>query len=193
MSHLKINQEDTVRAALKSLADHDRSRESQTSARAIFAKRPKRQWNTGTTFGAFGLAAAASLVVLLMWPSVSVPPPRPPAAPQPAVKAGPVRLPEPMTVAVAEAKPEPPRPAKRVKRAAPKQAPREIVTDFFPLMDVPPPFERGQLLRVVVPVATMRTVGLPVSPERWSDRVQADVLVGEEGMARAIRFVSYEQ
>ncbi len=26
----------------------------------------------------------------------------------------------------------------------------------------------------------------------WEDRVQADVLVGEEGLARAIRFVRYE-
>ncbi len=35
----------------------------------------------------------------------------------------------------------------------------------------------------------MRTVGLPVSEDHLADRVQADVLVGEEGLPRAIRFV----
>jgi hypothetical protein len=69
-------------------------------------------------------------------------------------------------------------------------APREIVTDFFPLMDVAPPLGRGQLLRVAVPASEMRAVGLPVREEQLDETVQADVLVGEEGMARAIRFVS---
>ncbi len=71
--------------------------------------------------------------------------------------------------------------------------PREVVTDFFPLMDVAPPLGRGELLRVTVPASAMRSVGLPVREERLNDRVQADVLVGEEGMARAIRFVSFVQ
>jgi hypothetical protein len=35
----------------------------------------------------------------------------------------------------------------------------------------------------------MRSFGLPVSEERALDRVQADVLMGEDGIARAIRFV----
>ncbi len=60
-------------------------------------------------------------------------------------------------------------------------------------MDSPPPFERGEILRMVVPAATMRTVGLPVSEAHLADPVEADVLVGQEGLARAIRFVSYEQ
>jgi hypothetical protein len=67
--------------------------------------------------------------------------------------------------------------------------PREVATDFFPLTSSALPFERGQMLRVQLPAAAMRTVGLPVREERMSDPVQADVLVGEEGIARAIRFV----
>ena len=82
------------------------------------------------------------------------------------------------------------RPVRR--RTAPKPL-REIATEFFPLMDVPLPFERGELLHVIVPAATMRAVGLPVNEDRLADRVQADVLVGEEGLARAIRFLRYEQ
>ena len=67
------------------------------------------------------------------------------------------------------------------------------MTEFFPLLDVAPPFERGQLMRVTVPASTMREVGLPVNEDHLTDRVYADVLVGQEGLARAIRFVSYEQ
>jgi hypothetical protein len=69
---------------------------------------------------------------------------------------------------------------------------REVMTDFFPLMSPAPPFERGQMLRVQLPAAAMRTVGLPVREERMADPIQADVLVGEEGMPRAIRFVRFD-
>ncbi len=65
----------------------------------------------------------------------------------------------------------------------------ESATDFFPLMSPAPPFERGEILRVNVPASVMRTVGLPVQEERIGDRVQADIVVGEEGLPRAIRFV----
>lgn len=182
----KMSSQDPVRAALQALADHDRSRQSQTPAHIIYARHRPRKWNWGTALGAIGVAAAAMLAAIFMYPSPHVPAPRPPQPPQIAVA-------EPAPV-VLETKPEPqPLPVKHPKRVAPKEPPREVVTDFFPLMDVPPPFERGQLLRVVVPVATMRTVGLPVNPDRLSDRIQADVLIGDEGMARAIRFVSYEQ
>jgi hypothetical protein len=80
--------------------------------------------------------------------------------------------------------------AKRVPRPAPK--PQEIVTDFFPLMDPAPPLGRGQLLRVELPASAMQMVGLPVREDRLADSVEADVLVGEEGLPRAIRFVSFE-
>jgi hypothetical protein len=80
---------------------------------------------------------------------------------------------------------------KIAREAAPvsRPEPREVMTDFFPLTSSALPFERGQMWRVQLPAAAMRTVGLPVREERMSDPVQADVLVGEEGIARAIRFV----
>ncbi len=61
------------------------------------------------------------------------------------------------------------------------------------MLDVQPPFERGELVRVVVPAETMRSVGLPVREDHLTDMVQADVLVGQEGLARAIRFVGFEK
>ena len=69
----------------------------------------------------------------------------------------------------------------------------EIVTEFFPLMDPAPPFERGQLLRVELPASAMQIVGLPVREEYLAQPIHADVLVGEEGLPRAIRFVKIER
>jgi hypothetical protein len=71
--------------------------------------------------------------------------------------------------------------------------PRELATDFFPLTGIALPFEHGEVVRVTVPAATMLTVGLPVPEERMADPIQADVLIGEEGLARAIRFVRLQQ
>ena len=72
------------------------------------------------------------------------------------------------------------------------QAP-EIVTEFFPLMDPAPPFQRGRILRIELPASAMEMVGLPVHEQRRGDPVQADVLIGEEGLPRAIRFVKLER
>ena len=77
--------------------------------------------------------------------------------------------------------------------AAGTSEPVEIVTDFFPLMDPAPPFERGQLLRVELPASAMQMVGLPVREEFFAQPIHADVLVGEEGLPRAIRFVKIER
>jgi hypothetical protein len=81
-----------------------------------------------------------------------------------------------------------------VRKAPARRAPgREIMTDFFPLMDVAPPIGRGALVRVDLPAEAMRAVGLPVREDRLTDRVQADVLLSEDGMATAIRFVRVSQ
>jgi hypothetical protein len=66
--------------------------------------------------------------------------------------------------------------------------PREIATDFFPLVDFAPPVDDGELVRVSLPASAMREVGLPVREDRMTDRVQADVVVSH-GLATAIRFV----
>jgi hypothetical protein len=104
-----------------------------------------------------------------------------------------VRVPKPQTMEIAVV--TPPVPALGIAKAAPprvvrRKQPQEIVTEFYPLMEDPPPFERGELLRVSLPAAAMRSVGVPVSEDRLTELVQADVLVGQEGLARAIRFVN---
>jgi hypothetical protein len=64
-------------------------------------------------------------------------------------------------------------------------------TDFFPLAygDDQKPMERGQVIRVQMQRSALIAFGLPVNIERADTPVKADLLVGEDGMARAIRFV----
>ncbi len=65
----------------------------------------------------------------------------------------------------------------------------EIATEFFPLVNENALPERGQLRRVQVPRSTLINFGLPVNAERLEFPINADLLVGEDGGARAIRFV----
>jgi hypothetical protein len=49
-----------------------------------------------------------------------------------------------------------------------------------------PPFESGSLVRVDLPVAAVVALGLPV-PVPTAGVVQADIVVGQDGLARAVR------
>jgi hypothetical protein len=46
-----------------------------------------------------------------------------------------------------------------------------------------------QVVRVELPRSALQSFGLPVNAERAGERVKADVLLGHDGVARAIRFV----
>ena len=67
----------------------------------------------------------------------------------------------------------------------------EVATQFIPFMGVDSIFsdEPQQLVRVKLPRSALETFGLPVNRERAREPVQADLLVGEDGLIRAIRFV----
>jgi hypothetical protein len=67
----------------------------------------------------------------------------------------------------------------------------EIATGFFPLTYGGPPNlqEGGQMLRVELSRDAVARFGLPVNMDRTGERVKADVLVGSDGLAQAIRFV----
>ncbi len=178
--------EDRIVEALRALSEHDASREATPEVEArlrvqLQSRRRRRAWRQGAVWAtACTTAAAAALAVFLVVAN------RKPPAPAPVHEVA-----EQAVVAQPEAVPAP---AVKAARREPKSAthPREVVTDFFPLMYPAPPFERGQLLRVELPASAMQMVGLPVREDRLADPVQADVLVGEEGLPRAIRFVSFE-
>jgi hypothetical protein len=67
----------------------------------------------------------------------------------------------------------------------------EIATDFIPLsyMSAANLQDGGQIVRVELPRSALANFGLPVNMERYNERVKADVLLGVDGLAHAIRFV----
>jgi hypothetical protein len=76
-------------------------------------------------------------------------------------------------------------------RQAAEPAAEEFTTDFIPLYQAEQaaPVMAGTLVRVELPRSSLSRFGLPVNAERAGERIKADVLLGEDGMARAIRFV----
>ena len=67
---------------------------------------------------------------------------------------------------------------------------REIATDFMPLSGSDLiPIEGGSVVRVELPRSALESFGLPMNMERAGERIKADVVVGNDGLARAIRFV----
>lgn len=71
------------------------------------------------------------------------------------------------------------------------EANKEVATGFFPIGygTAPNLQEGGQLLRVELPRSAVARLGLPVNMDRAGERVKADVLVGADGLAQAIRFI----
>ena len=67
----------------------------------------------------------------------------------------------------------------------------EIATYFIPLMnrELFTQIDGGQVMRVELPRSALMSFGLPMDMERASERIKADVVVGNDGLARAIRFV----
>lgn len=67
----------------------------------------------------------------------------------------------------------------------------EIATDFIPLnyMTAVNLQDGGQIVRVELPRSALANFGLPVNMERYNEKVKADVLLGVDGLAHAIRFV----
>jgi hypothetical protein len=68
---------------------------------------------------------------------------------------------------------------------------REITTEFIPLVQNVgfAQSEGMHLVRVELPRSALSSFGIPVNAEQSGGRVKADVLLGEDGTARAIRFV----
>jgi len=68
---------------------------------------------------------------------------------------------------------------------------REIVTPFFtlPFSDAALPLDEATMIRVELPRSALELAGLPVDEDRRNQRVRADLILGVDGLARAIRFV----
>jgi hypothetical protein len=51
--------------------------------------------------------------------------------------------------------------------------------------------ESATIVRVELPRSALRLAGFNVAQERAGDRIQADVVLGADGLAHAVRFVNY--
>ena len=133
--------------------------------------------------------AAAALAAALAFVFRLPPPPRPEA-----------RVIVPPPPALVASAPGPVPAAKRAprRRSALPQRPLsessavpEVATKFYELpdADIFAPVEDATVVRVQLPRSFMRVVGLPVNEDRAAERIRADVVLGQDGIARAVRFV----
>lgn len=83
--------------------------------------------------------------------------------------------------------------AKRAGRSSKKEVPprtrvEETKTDFITL-SYAAATDSGQIVRVKVPSSIMVSLGLQTNLEKESELVNAEVVIGDDGLARAIRFI----
>lgn len=117
----------------------------------------KRRRNLTIWAPALGLAAAAA-IALLFWSHAT----KPGAAQEPAVVA---------MQAVAPASDD------------------DSDAGFYPLPEAEslPPVENAMVVRVRLPVSSLQLMGVPIGEESAGASVQADLLLGQDGLARAVR------
>ena len=174
------------------------------------ARTAMRRW----LYAAAGVAAVALIVTLLALvasrtrgtqqpgprkainPGVAVPDEPRPSSPPLQVLPGSGK-----EVAAVQAPGQRPRSADRIRNVGRSKPPAddlnkpaadaEIATDFIPLMNRESlaQMDGGQVMRVELPRSALMSFGLPMDMERASERIKADVVVGNDGLARAIRFV----
>lgn len=67
---------------------------------------------------------------------------------------------------------------------------RELVTEFFPLTYSNVPARGGYVVRMQVPRSALASFGVaPITGDPASPNILADVVIGDDGLARAVRFV----
>lgn len=85
-------------------------------------------------------------------------------------------------------------PPRRKARHAPATQQDEMLPFYSLIGDgLVAPLESGRIVRVEVPAATLISYGVPLTGEAMSEQVEADLLVGQDGLARAIRFLPPSQ
>lgn len=81
------------------------------------------------------------------------------------------------------------KPANRsVHQAKNQPKTEEIKTDFI-AFNYSPAAESGQIMKVKVPRSMMVSLGVTMKVENGAELVNAEILVGDDGLARAIRFI----
>lgn len=82
--------------------------------------------------------------------------------------------------------------SRRVQKLSPAPEERSSQTVGFialPYAQSGVPFEQGVIVRVDIPASEFGAMGAPVIARPGQTRVKADLLVGQDGVPRAVRFV----
>jgi hypothetical protein len=89
-----------------------------------------------------------------------------------------------------------PKPVARIHKPARRPPADQMASAEF----VPLPYgddalvgESTTIVRVELPRSALRMAGFSVAQERANERVQADVVLGADGLAHAVRFVRYTE
>ncbi|MFN0121243.1 MAG: hypothetical protein ACKV2V_12155 [Blastocatellia bacterium] len=172
-------------------------RAQQEKRRGDGARGRQRAWLWPWRF-ATAIAAAALVVFFIGMALRQSAPETPEQTTVPAPTTRPVQPPETIADNIV-AKAGGPRPARRsvlrrVTRPAPVAAPEEAAP--FYLLNAESailPLESGRIVRVEVPASALIPYGLAPTAEMMRQPVQADLLLGQDGLARAIRLLPMEQ
>lgn len=68
----------------------------------------------------------------------------------------------------------------------------QVTTEFIPLMEGETSLESLQLVRVRLPRSALLQLGLPMHENREDEPILADVLISEDGLPYAIRFINHQ-
>ncbi|MBC7925091.1 MAG: hypothetical protein H7039_05485 [Bryobacteraceae bacterium] len=130
-------------------------------------------WQTGTNRGDDKISAVVPPIQAESKPVRTVPKTAPPTIARTARKSRKPRLrPTP-----------PPTPVMATARPA--------IEEFVAIPYAPPltAHDRGEVIRVGLSRHSIRSLGIPTNPERFLERVPADLLVGEDGIPRGFRLI----
>jgi hypothetical protein len=129
---------------------------------------------------AAGFGAVAAMIALMVWtPVVKAPAHVAPAAS--ALAPG---------VEEAAAEPESEYPAAAQARYAVVRA-DDLASNFYPLPEAAdlPAIETAMVVRVQMPASSLQLMGVPVSDDMEAGPVEADFLLGQDGLARGVRLI----
>ncbi len=144
-------------------ADGPREAPSSVEARLRTEFRRHHRRRKLVTWTSFAGVAAAAVLALVLWARTGA------------------RTERPKHTAVAVAQAE--------RAAAAVAAEDDSDASFYPLPEAEalPAVENAMVVRVQLPVSSLRLMGVPVSEERAGASVQAELLLGQDGLARAVR------
>lgn len=198
----QLHQARELVVSLQALAWADRNRQAPAycEVRLLEAFRAERGRNRRKDWAPW-MAAAAALIVAagasLLWRHASSSARRAPERAAVSVSAppsSPAQLPPALT-APPPSRSAPVSPgrlhAAGTGKAVAADGPAEELADFIPLpfADQDAPLGSGEVVRIRLSEADLGLLGVPVSEDAGGRSLTADVVIGEDGVARAIRFM----